>query len=269
MPLSTLSPAEVLVLQHLHRAPVRHMLRLTFADLVLRDVLRLQCQPFQSSPYDPPVDHYYVRPGDNAAAHPLRPHEAPLLAPLPADRRMVLLRHYVTLLLEHLPPPRHFRQLVTESFELEHSFQRSNWLWFWQTLALTPRGQAQLAAVQRAMATQDWVESSWAPALARSPGTGLLLGGAPPPELLLFDHELLRALRKRRAQGYLGQDWSTGVGDGGTSSTDSSGASGSPDFGGGHSGGGGADGDFGSGDGDGGGGDSGCSSGCSGCGGGD
>lgn len=115
MQLARLSPAEIIVLQRIYEAPVRHMLRLTFADLILRDVLRLEHRPFQARPQDAPVDCYYVRPGEAWGREPARPHEVPLLRPLPPGRQMILLRNYVAVLLQQVPPAHQYRLLVTES----------------------------------------------------------------------------------------------------------------------------------------------------------
>ncbi|GAB3833347.1 hypothetical protein [Hymenobacter jeollabukensis] len=264
MQLARFSPAEILILQRMAQAPVRHMLRLTFADLVLRDVLRLENRPFQASPYDPPAPCYYVRPGDAWLAHRPRPHELPLLQVLPEARQMILLRHYVGVLLEELPAPPNFRQLVTEAPGLQGCVRRNGWHKLVQSFALTDQGidlgiilrqETEALMAQVAAGDPDMVQL-----LPPLYGSALLAGMAPPPELHLFDQELLRALRAQREQRFSSSDWAAGIGGcGGHSSSDGSDSpgGGGADFGGGHSGGGGASGDFG--------GDSGCSSGCSGC----
>ncbi|GAB2965407.1 hypothetical protein GCM10027048_38900 [Hymenobacter coalescens] len=248
MQLARFSPAEVLLLQRTTQAPVRHMLRLTFADLILRDVLRLENRPFQPLPHNLPAPCYYVRPGDAAATYQCRPHEQPLLQVLPKGRQMVLLQHYVGMLLESLPEPHRFRLLVAEAPGLQGHILRNGWYKLFQSFALTHDGSVLRITLRQetdALITQmaDGVPAA-AAVLPLLYGNALLVGVEPPLALRLFDEEFLRALRANRA----GNDWSAG----GSSDSDSG-----TDFGDGHSGGGGASGDFG--------GDGGCSSGCSGC----
>ncbi|GAA4385754.1 hypothetical protein GCM10023186_29490 [Hymenobacter koreensis] len=171
------------------------------------------------------------------------------------------MRHYVGVLLEHLPPSK-LRQLAAVGFEQAGFVQRNGWHRFWNTFGWTHMGTAHRAVVQRE--TEALIEQVNKRLLGlgelrnRLYGTALLLGDALLPSMQEFDRELVRHLLRRKQQASFGTDWSSGFG--GCSGTSESG--GAPDFGGGHSGGGGASGDFGDGDSS-----AGCS-GCSGCGGG-
>ncbi|RAK70198.1 hypothetical protein [Hymenobacter edaphi] len=254
MQLLRFSPAEVLLLQRTTWPPVRRMLRLTFADLILRDVLRLENRPFQTSPHAPLAPCYYVRLGNAAPTYQPRPHEQLLLQVLPTGRQMMLLRHYVGVLLESMPEPHRFCLVVAETLGLQGSILRNGWYKFFQSFALTHDGSVLRITLRQetdALITQMAHEvPAVATVLPLLYGNALLVGVEPPLALRLFDQEFLRALRANRA----GSDWGADV-----SGSDADG--GDADFGGGHSGGGGASADFGD--------DSGCSSGCSssGCGG--
>ncbi|WP_400190773.1 hypothetical protein [Hymenobacter sp. B81] len=212
MQLARFSPAEVLILQRTHQAPVRHMLRLTFADLILRGVLDLENRPFQASPHDAPAPCYYVRPGAAAPGYQPRPHERPLVQVLPEGRQMVLLRHYVKMLLEALPGPHRFRVLVTESSALRGCILRNGWHKILQQFTLTNDGYALRAALDQETAFLTAQLASPESAAAQLPqlfGNALLVGAPSPPELHLFDQELRRRLRERYDRGYVG-GWDAG-----------------------------------------------------------
>lgn len=126
MLLSKLTPAETLLIKDGSQAPVRELLKYTFMDLVLKQVLITEDVERQYNQRDPVRIYKYVSVGENFKQHNILPHELTFLLPYRKnqDTRM-LFRNCVQVGYENARSKRALHKAIRLSPALQDAFTAS------------------------------------------------------------------------------------------------------------------------------------------------
>lgn len=126
MLLSKLTPAETLLLKDGSQAPVRELLKYTFMDLLLKQVLITEDVERQLNQRDPIRTYKYVSTGENFRKHNILPHELTFLLPYRKnqDTRM-LFRNCVQVGYENARSKRVLHKVIRLSPALQNAFTAS------------------------------------------------------------------------------------------------------------------------------------------------
>ncbi|MBT1697018.1 hypothetical protein KK083_09045 [Fulvivirgaceae bacterium PWU4] len=126
MLLSKLTPAETLLIRDGSQAPVRELLKFTFMDLLLKQVLRAEDVERQLNLRDPVRTYKYVSRGENFPEHNILAHELTFLLPYRKneDTRM-LFRNCIQVGYENARSKRALHKTIRLSPELQNAFTAS------------------------------------------------------------------------------------------------------------------------------------------------
>jgi hypothetical protein len=258
--LSKLTPAETLIILQGNKATLSDLLKFTFMDLLLKQVLITQEIEKQANPRDPITSYKYVFPGNNFAAYQANPHENVLLSVYKKSADTgVLFRNLVKIAYQNARHQSWYQIQLINNSNIKDLFSRTYFERWFGGFSYTQKGfqvkkeiQAEVSAIESNIASYITSDKSQGLALLKSIGGNIFLLKRLEFSLAQeIDKEIFREISKNTSDqgcstfsswtdyGYYSASFDSGC------SSDNSGSDGS---------------DSGS--------DSGCS-GCSGCGGGD
>jgi hypothetical protein len=127
--LTDFSPAELLLIVHERNTPsLRQLLRLTFLDLLRKEVLSLEHRHSQPHPSDPAVLYTFVCAGPKLGAYSYLPHEKPLLDLFLQDPSFqTQFRQYVRMLMQRVDSSRSYHQLILQNERTGELFTHDSW----------------------------------------------------------------------------------------------------------------------------------------------
>lgn len=140
--LSKLSPAETLLVLQGENASIKELLKVTFMDLLLKQVVRTVEVQKQPSSRDPVRIYNYVEAGKNFLTYQPLPHENIFLAPFQkSDDVQILFRHIVKIGYQNAKSERKLHAILRQSPNVNRCFSQNIFQSIFGEFSLTTIGQ--------------------------------------------------------------------------------------------------------------------------------
>lgn len=252
--LSRLTPAETLLILKGDQMPLSDLLKYSFMDLLLKQVLAIREVQRQASSRDPIRIHKYVVTGSSFGTYQVKPHELAFLSIFQTNpESSVLFKNLVKIAYQNAKNQKHYYTRLTASPNLKDALRKSLFQRITGNFSYTEKGliikkeiENEFSELEKIVSEQPSSDSGKAVELLKSIGGNIFLSNVLEFEISKdFERELFEQMTKRDSAAGCGAGCWTAFGhysesfDGSCSSDSGTGCSG---------------------------GDSGCS-GCSGCGG--
>lgn len=142
--LSTYSPAETHVLMHGQEAKLKNLLKFTFMDLIIKQVLKTIIVERQPDPRAAVATFRYITIGKNFHTHQILPHERVFLSPFLRDSSVqILFQNLVKLSYQNAVGPTYFQNEVIKSSTMQPLFYKDFFQRFFKNYSgytKTPQG---------------------------------------------------------------------------------------------------------------------------------
>ncbi len=150
--LTQLTPAEVLLLRNLDKASLKELCKVTFMDLIVRQVLQIADTP-EHEEAEATAENIFIEIGSRFNEKEYHPHETPFLAPyLRNDTLSISLKGLIREAVNRLDRQRkNFIALLRTSPMVAKGFKNGWWYRFMNILSLTPEGKEMKKAVEEAI----------------------------------------------------------------------------------------------------------------------
>ncbi len=211
--LTQFTPAETLVLTNGSSATLRQLLKVTFLDLIMKQVLKTKSPTYELDAEGTNTAEKYVVPGGRFFGYPAKPHEQFLLQPFyDYPNTSLLFKYVVELSYKGTRSKGRFFAAICGSPAMEGLVTRSFFNKLFGTITITPAGREKAAELKKALQNAE----ERLPVLSRTNRSAALamtalLGGA---VLLLqadtlagldgLDRELLAGLEPHQPKPYDG-----------------------------------------------------------------
>lgn len=148
--LSKLTPAETLIVLTGDKTPLSELLKYTFMDLLLKQVLSIKEVQEQASDRDPVRVIKYVREGENFNQHQDRLHESVILSVFQKTPDVsILFRNLVKIAYQNAKHKRHYYPQLTENSNLREAFSTSIFEKLFCKFSYTQKGKRMKAEVEQ------------------------------------------------------------------------------------------------------------------------
>lgn len=214
--LSRLTPAETLLVLTGDKTPLSELLKYTFMDLLLKQVLAVHEVERQASTHDPVRMSKYVAIGKNYHSHPIRLHEAVFLSIFQNSPEVsILFRNIVKISYQRAKSERHYYFQLTSNSNLKSAitasvFQRllGRFSYTHDGKALKKEIQNEIASVERTVAAYMATDRNRGIDLLKAIGGNVFLLKALEFEILKeFDKELFEEMAKKNSGAGCGGCW--------------------------------------------------------------
>ncbi|WP_046758838.1 hypothetical protein [Kordia jejudonensis] len=140
--LSRITPAETILIQQGSAAQLKDLLKFTFMDLLLKQVLKIVTENKQLHPRNEARLYTYVETGKNFEKYVPRHHEVIFLKPFTQEASIqILFKHFVKITYEASSGKRSYRESIKRSKELTSYFNDSFFISLFRFIKLTEAGK--------------------------------------------------------------------------------------------------------------------------------
>ncbi|EDP96177.1 hypothetical protein U8527_14795 [Kordia algicida OT-1] len=140
--LSTIAPAETILIQQGSAAQLKNLLKFTFMDLLLKKVLKIVEVEKQPHPRDEVRVYTYVETGKNFEKYTAKNHELIFLRPFKEEASIqILFKHYVKIIYEASNGKKGYRESIRSSKELQPYFSQTFFISLFRVIKLTNEGK--------------------------------------------------------------------------------------------------------------------------------
>ncbi|MFL5728761.1 MAG: hypothetical protein ACJ75J_04665, partial [Cytophagaceae bacterium] len=154
--LSKLYPAQTLLLTEGKKASLKDLLKFTFMDLLLKQVLKTEKRTYRASKYDKEQIVKYVLAGNNFSAYKPAAHELAFLEPFKKSRTIsIMFRHIVKMGYQNARKENLYQLVIGNTYPTQEYFSRNFFHYIFGGFSLTSRGRELKVKVEKELEELD------------------------------------------------------------------------------------------------------------------